>query len=690
MLFGNREFMTDVRCPAINVIRNREKWTTSGTYLNGGGFARGSAYSHAMYTIAWNLMSPDEARKILDFYNGNYGQGPIYFLDDFALQGNVLPLHWSVPRLTAKDAPPLVKGVVVSETPLASYLNAGNYPSASATFAWMGTPNSDSVWIPVPKGQNFYFGARGSRTGTAQITMTRDNRTASVVTNLLTNPSMESTSGTVEVRRNLASDPRATANGGIPAGQARWAPRWFGAGGAGVTGAVTGATDGPEVAPGVKVGTYLRKTWTTGAGVGDTGFDHTPISPSTTGLGTTALPVTAGQTYTFSSFLRHSTANTGVRLYMRAVYRNAAGERIVGPSWAGAEVAAPRDTWVRPSFTVTAPADAVTVSVATDVGGSGSWAVGDTLDGTALLVEMSPVLGPYFDGSTSPDSDLTPSWTGTANASPSILTGVGVTGVFGGSNRVIVSSRQWAASGARSMRIIPTGAIPEIGGATVWQSSAADVGKTFTALATCRLSAPQTGNLDSRARALRFDDGARVTAPNEAGAYPLRLTFTVATAGQGLRLFNGATAGGGDVWWDNLALVEGTYTGPFFDGNTPNNSDVSYFWDGPVNASTSSTAQPADWGTGEPMSTNTTQRTNAMFTDPGGVTLQITGSGSMTLNSMYASIGTEPPPDGNFRSGEGHTGVVFDGVPQRTGYSAVIGEGLESVSSAFKEIGAWR
>jgi hypothetical protein len=47
--------------------------------------------------------------------------------------------------------------------------------------------------------------------------------------------------------------------------------------------------------------------------------------------------------------------------------------------------------------------------------------VGDTLDATGLLVEKSSVLGPYFDGSYSPDPDLTPSWTGTPNESASVL-----------------------------------------------------------------------------------------------------------------------------------------------------------------------------------------------------------------------------------------------------------------------------
>lgn len=39
-----------------------------------------------------------------------------------------------------------------------------------------------------------------------------------------------------------------------------------------------------------------------------------------------------------------------------------------------------------------------------------------------LLIEKAPVAGEYFDGDTSPDTDLTPAWTGTAGASTSQLT----------------------------------------------------------------------------------------------------------------------------------------------------------------------------------------------------------------------------------------------------------------------------
>lgn len=669
MIFGTKEYMTDVRCPAINVIRNREKWTTSGTYLNGGGFARGSAYSHAVYTIAWNLMSPDEARKILDFYNGNYGQGVIYFLDDFALEGNILPLHWSVPRLTVKDAPPLVRGVVISETSLAAVNNAGAYPSASATFSWSGVPNSDSVWIPVPPGQNFYFGVRGSRTGTAEVTLARDKVTPGVLTNLLTNPSMEATSGTVEVRRNRALAPMPTTD--------LWAADW-GTGGAGTRQFF--ASGGPD---GVA---FVEQKWTAAA----TGNTRLRLTVAGTG----GIPVTPGETIPLSVDAAGSKALAFTwDWYNGATYLSSgSGPRPdVSPS-----IATPTRLT---ATTGTAPATATHVYVFAHMN---TPVAGDFIRATRFLAGEA---GEFFaPGLPSPDSDLTASWTGAANASPSVLTGVGVTGVSAAQpeRAVRFSSTQWAASGTRSIRVSPrqtTGTHRESYAAIA--VSGLTVGNTYTVLGTVRLAAPQTGTLSADAFApprgfwVTSVAGSGVptyisTAPNVAGAHEVRATFVTNATLADIRLMNGALPGGGDVWWDNLALVEGEYTGPYFDGNTPDTADWDYAWTGAANASTSRRTGASYYGTGNPMPTTTTQRTNTVLTDPGGVTISIGGSGSLTLNSMYGYIGTEPPPNGNFRSGEGHTGVVFDGVPQRTGYSAAIGDGLESVSSSFKEVGAWR
>ena len=200
------------------------------------------------------------------------------------------------------------------------------------------------------------------------------------------------------VRTNLASSPAGTTFDLWP-GKARWASRWFSNGTGGVS-RPGGGLDGPEVSPGSKVNTYIRKTWTAPGQVGDTGFDHTGPSASTAGVGTTALPINPGKTYAVSAYMRPILTTSETRsFFTRAVYRNLSGERIVGPSWGGGQTLALSGDWVRPFLVVTAPSDAVTLSMSTDVSGTGTWLTTETLDGTALLIEEADSALGYFDGS---------------------------------------------------------------------------------------------------------------------------------------------------------------------------------------------------------------------------------------------------------------------------------------------------
>lgn len=246
-------------------------------------------------------------------------------------------------------------------------------------------------------------------------------------------------------------------------------------------------------------------------------------------------------------------------------------------------------------------------------GGSGA---GATVDMTAALIEVSPAPDTYFDGATgapsgfatawegtanaSPsylyDSDLTPAWTGTANASASVLRGQSVANMgTTPSDRTMQSSR-WAASGTKSLRIesrpmdgTSVQSFLQIGG---YNTSTFTSGKTYTFMAKAHLEAPLSGTLAAQTRTIeaqQYVGGAYSQArsevfPNIAGDYDVRLvyTFDVASTQNFIRLWNGASAGGGAVWWDNLLIVEGNYTGDYFDGRTP-----GAFWTGTPDASTS-------------------------------------------------------------------------------------------------------
>lgn len=222
--------------------------------------------------------------------------------------------------------------------------------------------------------------------------------------------------------------------------------------------------------------------------------------------------------------------------------------------------------------------------------------VGSTSVPVGAIIEMSEIdIYPgafnqsrgWFSGSYSSDPDLTSSWTGTANGSESVLQGTRPVGVASGNPAVrdAVQSTKWSKSGTKSTRIIARTASSQAG-VTAYQFNASAVGKTFTAVTTCRLDQIIGAGQDTPSRSLYLilNPATQMlsTAPNEPGVYELRGTFTVVNASAELRLGGGGNPGEGDVWWDDLLIVEGVYNGPYRDGDSP-----GWSWAGAVGASTS-------------------------------------------------------------------------------------------------------
>lgn len=204
-----------------------------------------------------------------------------------------------------------------------------------------------------------------------------------------------------------------------------------------------------------------------------------------------------------------------------------------------------------------------------------------------FLLEEGVTDGSYFDGSTSASGDYTYSWLGTANASVSRQNAPSLTSVVGG-NTVPHQSSEWSVSG-KSMRVVPL----DVAGSTATSVSITATlvpGRTYTALATRRLTAPLTGTLNSAygGRMALVQPGLATLAsdalPNVAGVGTLRWTFKVdpAATGHTFRLGHGGVSGSGEVWWDNLMIVEGTYNGEYIDGSKPFSR-----WSGTTDASTS-------------------------------------------------------------------------------------------------------
>lgn len=398
--------------------------------------------------------------------------------------------------------------------------------------------------------------------------------------NLATNPSFESTSGTV-VRRNAATVPTPVDGTGWTSSDLSKYP------------AVSAAGEGYRAGTGAKK--FTRTT---------TSLDSVIASSYAVGINTWSVaervPVVAGEVWTLSSYVKASVAFTsliGVGFYDAANVK-------IGATINGAVFSGGAGTWVRPGITVTVPAGAtnmgisnLSVSVATGVcvGGEIAWM-------TDALIEKVGAVLPFFSGAYNLDSDFTAAWTGTVNLSASTLTGVAVFNTSGESG-LAISSQQWASTGTKSMRLIPTTTlngtpmrVAGSDGALSGLGTTFEAGKTYTVTVKCRLAAPQAGTLAANARSLyvQYGAGSLTTyqgpqAPNAAGVYELRQTFTLPAGTDRcvVILMAGHSAGNGDVWWDDFAIVEGTYTGEFFDGSNTPDSSLDVAWTGTANGSAS-------------------------------------------------------------------------------------------------------
>jgi hypothetical protein len=170
MYFGTQDRMTWVKAPTIDAPIGKVGWQSESQFLNGGASVRSSATSHKVYQFTWPLASSDDTAAISDYADRLYGDGLIYFLDPFAINQNLLPQHWAVPSLGIEDAP-VFNNSDTRPTGVATAANTFGYPTTSAVYTFSSVNVFRTLWIPLPAGYTFHFGAHGSSTGTAAVTL---------------------------------------------------------------------------------------------------------------------------------------------------------------------------------------------------------------------------------------------------------------------------------------------------------------------------------------------------------------------------------------------------------------------------------------------------------------------------------------------------------------------------------------
>ena len=394
-----------------------------------------------------------------------------------------------------------------------------------------------------------------------------------IIENLATNPSFETASGVVTVRTNLCRNPV------LGAAVTDWSVVSWG-GGAGSEGRVL-------------LGSLWRYQATFTTSPTAAGF---AITNSASGNNV----VIPGLTY--SAFIYGQVSWAGAQMAARIFWYTSAGAYLSnGPVGA---VATPTAGLGR-SYTTgggVAPADAAYARLDFYQAGGTLPPVNGTANATQGFVENAAVFGGFFYGANAAAGDFTYAWSGTTDASTSLQQAPGVAGGTS-AQTIAIQSSEWAVSGNKSVRLIASSTTtsntyyaPQGDGGAFRGGMVA--GETYTAKSVIRIDEPQANALSDGARKIRFfyRDAAgsyqfldSEQAPNVAGEYPLSVTVAIPVDATEafIRLYNGASAGNGDVWWDDLLVVKGAYTGDYFDGDLPATDTITYVWTGVAHASTS-------------------------------------------------------------------------------------------------------
>lgn len=169
--FGTKAYMQWIPAPAVDIRAGKQGYQAEANFLNGGTWIRRSKAAARRYNMSWNMKTRDEVRPILDYADGVYGNGYLYYVDPFAMDKNVFPPYWASPYINFYDGPVIVDEV--RPTLVTNTTSTNGYPVESAQYRVTSTSKIPSVFLPIPPDHTIYIGAHGSvQSGNAAVTVT--------------------------------------------------------------------------------------------------------------------------------------------------------------------------------------------------------------------------------------------------------------------------------------------------------------------------------------------------------------------------------------------------------------------------------------------------------------------------------------------------------------------------------------
>lgn len=193
--FGTKGNMQWIPAPAVDMQAGKAGYAGRADFLGGGTWVRRSKAASKTYSMSWNLQHRDDIQPVLDYADGMYGDGPIYWADPFAMDRNMLPAYWAAPYINAYDGPVILddtRPTLVNNT-----TSSNGYPVESATYRVTSTSNKPSIFVPIPPGYVAHVGAHGTLvSGNASVTVMSHSTAAGGPTSNLTLLSRDSSTRT--------------------------------------------------------------------------------------------------------------------------------------------------------------------------------------------------------------------------------------------------------------------------------------------------------------------------------------------------------------------------------------------------------------------------------------------------------------------------------------------------------------
>jgi hypothetical protein len=167
--FGTKHSMRWIDCPAVDIAAGKQGWQAQAGFLNGGAWSRRSKTAAKRYALSWNMRNYEDVRPVLDYADGLYGDGYIYYVDPFA--SNIFPSYWAAPFQNYYDGPAIVNDT--RPTLITNPSSTNGYPVESVQYTITSTAKVPSVFLPIPEGYTIHIGAHGSlQSGNATVTVT--------------------------------------------------------------------------------------------------------------------------------------------------------------------------------------------------------------------------------------------------------------------------------------------------------------------------------------------------------------------------------------------------------------------------------------------------------------------------------------------------------------------------------------